>query len=53
MELLLLVINIFAGALLLAALVRIAWPYFSGGRKQRRRGTGGGADRDTLHTSAE
>lgn len=53
MELLLLFINIFAGALLLAGLVRIAWPYFSGAGKQRRGGAEKGSNGDTLHTSAE
>ncbi|WP_439633436.1 hypothetical protein [Glycocaulis sp.] len=53
MELLLLLITIFAGVVLLAGLVRIAWPYLFDASKQRGSGTEKGSDRDTLHTSAE
>ncbi len=50
---LLLAINIAAGGLLLAGLIRIVWPYVAKTSARRRAAERDELDRDSVHTSTE
>ncbi|MCC5980497.1 MAG: hypothetical protein JJU26_02140 [Oceanicaulis sp.] len=50
---LLLIINIAGGALLLAGLIRIVWPYATKASARRKAAERDELDRDSVHTSAE